>query len=535
LFRVIGGSLDGDMNQSLASDLKSSFARDGYAGPISFLTSAECVLLRNYIRHGELAEPLTWMKGLAPRDPLIHGLATRPELLRWLSELLGSHVYLWGAQLIEKQPGEAHAWHTDVETAHPAGHFVSVWIGVENTSAKSALQYISGSHLIGKSLQQVADERQVERGERTAERSLAWARDTRPHAALVAADVRDGDAILFDGRIWHGSLNIDDKPRRALLLQYAAANQNVRMPAKMNWPFAYKADPPPAITVLGRARGYPNLVDPPHDAPLDQHKLHALDAVSDGKAWTPHPVMKGRTATVGRLGVHYSLLQPGHSPHPPHAHVDEEILIIIDGEAEVVLPQCEDDPSPEIHRLRRGDFTYYPAYRWHTIRNRGDKPVVYLMLKWRGSALGHMSHVPPGVFLRKGSVPSRTSVPFQTRLIFEGKTHFLDRLHVHRSLVMPGGGYEPHADPHDVMIVLLEGTIQTMGQTMTAPAFFYHPADSLHGLRASGDRPAEYLVVEFHGSAERNARGRASAAADWSMTDRFTATPGEKWRAWRVS
>src|SRR5262245_37728564 len=136
------------MNFSLAPDLKTSFARDGYAGPIPFLTSAECILLQNCMRRGEIAEPLTWVKGLAPRDPLIYGLASRPELLRWLSELLGSHVYLWGAQLIEKQPGEAHAWHTDVETSHPAGRFVSVWIGVENTSAKSALQYISGSHLI---------------------------------------------------------------------------------------------------------------------------------------------------------------------------------------------------------------------------------------------------------------------------------------------------------------------------------------------------------------------------------------------------
>jgi hypothetical protein len=61
-----------------------------------------------------------------------------------------------------------------------------------------------------------------------------------------------------------------------------------------------------------------------------------------------------------------------------------------------------------------------------------------------------------------------------------------------------------------------------MGQTMTAPAFCYHPAGSLHGIRAIGDRPARYLVIEMHGERAR---------ADWSMADEFTATPGRSWTA----
>jgi quercetin dioxygenase-like cupin family protein len=499
------------------------------------LTKAECVLLQNYARSGEMAKPLTWMKGLAARDQLIHGLATRPELLQWLCELLGSHIYLWGAQLIEKKPGEAHPWHTDVETSLPTGRFVSVWIGIENTSSKSALQYISGSHLIGKSLQQVAHEREVDRPDRTAARALAWAKEVRFDAALVETDVADGDAVLFDGRIWHGSLNTDDKPRRALLLQYAAARQQVRIPEKVTWPFTYKADPPPAITVLGRAKGCDNLVDPPRDKPLGRPKVAVIEPVPNGRPWTPHPIMKGRTAALANLGAHYSLLQPGHSPHPPHVHVEEEILIVIDGEAEVVLPSSKDDPSPVIHRLRRGDFTYYPPYRWHTIRNASEEPVVYLMLKWRGAALGLTPHVPSGVFLRAGNGPALTGKPFQTRRVLEGKTHFLNKLHVHRSLALPGGGYESHADPHDVMIVLLAGTVRTMGQTMTAPAFFYHPAGSPHGIRALGDAPAEYLVVELHGQAHRDARGRQRGSDGWSTADDFVATPGESWKAWRVS
>jgi hypothetical protein len=97
----------------------------GYVGPVPFLTAAECVLLHNYARHEELAAPLTWPKRLAAQDQLIYGIATRAQLLEWLSELLGFPVYLWGAQLITKQPGEAHPWHTDIETSLPSGKFVS--------------------------------------------------------------------------------------------------------------------------------------------------------------------------------------------------------------------------------------------------------------------------------------------------------------------------------------------------------------------------------------------------------------------------
>jgi mannose-6-phosphate isomerase-like protein (cupin superfamily) len=524
---MIRGGLDGGMNISLASDWPASFARTGYMGPVPFLTEAECVLVQNYARRGELAAPLAWAKGLAARDQLIHGIATRPELLDWLAQLLGSHVYLWGAQMIAKQPGEAHPWHTDIETSLPTGKFVSVWIGVENTSSRSALQYIAGSHLIGKPLQQVAHECGVDRPDRIALRALALAKSIRPDAALVEADVRDGDAILFDGRIWHGSLNSEERPRRALLLQYAAANQKVRIPDKtLNWPFAYTRDPPPAITVLGRARGYANLVDPPQGKRLDQALLAAIKPVPDGKRWTPHPLMKGRAASVGSLGVHYSLLQPGHSPHPPHAHVEEEILIVIEGEADVILPESEDDPAPVIQQLKPGDFTYYPAYRWHTIRNASAKPIVYLMLKWRGTPLGLTQHVPPGVFLDEGNRVSDGGKPFQIKLVFEGATHFLTKLHAHRSVLLPGGGYEPHADPYDVMIVLIEGSVRTMDRTMTAPAFFYHPAGSLHGIRNVGHGPAGYLVVEMHGK-------RRSEA--WSMGDEFTAQPGGSWTAWRVT
>ncbi|HEY8148825.1 MAG TPA: cupin domain-containing protein, partial [Vicinamibacteria bacterium] len=42
-------------------------------------------------------------------------------------------------------------------------------------------------------------------------------------------------------------------------------------------------------------------------------------------------VFKDPTATLDELELHVSTLPPGQSPHPPHKHPDEEIVIIKEG------------------------------------------------------------------------------------------------------------------------------------------------------------------------------------------------------------
>jgi len=46
-------------------------------------------------------------------------------------------------------------------------------------------------------------------------------------------------------------------------------------------------------------------------------------------------------------------------------------LVVLDGEAEVLIANAPDDPAPRVERLRRGDFAYYPSFQHHTIRCPG--------------------------------------------------------------------------------------------------------------------------------------------------------------------
>ena len=120
--------------------------------------------------------------------------------------------------------------------------------------------------------------------------------------------------------------------------------------------------------------------------------IHAFDLpLSAGRGsepWRPFPAFRGPTRTCTDMSCHASVLAGGHSPHPPHAHVEEELLIPLHGEVELVIPSGPDDPMPRSERLTPGSFVYYPARQLHTIRNPGSDPVGYLMFKWQAPANG---------------------------------------------------------------------------------------------------------------------------------------------------
>jgi uncharacterized cupin superfamily protein len=199
------------------------------------------------------------------------------------------------------------------------------------------------------------------------------------------------------------------------------------------------------------------------------------------------------------MSVHVSVLSPGHSPHPPHAHPDEEILIVLDGEAELVISLNETGLNARCERLSVGSFVYYPAFQFHTIRNATAKPITYLMLKWTG---------PP----RETGGPLETTIsrmedirqiadgPFATQLVLEGPTHYLDKVHVHLTELRPGAGYAGHADVHDVAIVVLSGSVKTSDRRMERHGVLYFPAGEMHDMKNPGSAIARYLVFEFHGS-----------------------------------
>jgi quercetin dioxygenase-like cupin family protein len=69
-------------------------------------------------------------------------------------------------------------------------------------------------------------------------------------------------------------------------------------------------------------------------------------------------------------------LKPGMSPHPPHQHPEEEIMIVTEGSGEIVV-------EGKVTPVAPGSMMYCAAGKLHGIKNTGTKPLLFYFCKWR--------------------------------------------------------------------------------------------------------------------------------------------------------
>ncbi|HEU0092112.1 MAG TPA: cupin domain-containing protein, partial [Vicinamibacteria bacterium] len=91
-------------------------------------------------------------------------------------------------------------------------------------------------------------------------------------------------------------------------------------------------------------------------------------------------VFKNPTATLDELELHVTTLPPGQSPHPPHKHPDEEIVIIKEGTVEALV-------NGETKRVGPGSVIFQAANQMHGMRNVGDVPAVYHVMRWNSPGM----------------------------------------------------------------------------------------------------------------------------------------------------
>src|SRR5580698_2194378 len=87
---------------------------------------------------------------------------------------------------------------------------------------------------------------------------------------------------------------------------------------------------------------------------------------------------KARTATVDELEVHVTTLNPGKSPHPPHRHPNEEMVIIKQGTVEALV-------NGEWKRVGPGSVIFNASNQMHGLRNVGPGPATYHVINWKSS------------------------------------------------------------------------------------------------------------------------------------------------------
>jgi quercetin dioxygenase-like cupin family protein len=83
--------------------------------------------------------------------------------------------------------------------------------------------------------------------------------------------------------------------------------------------------------------------------------------------------MKPVKTNVGE--VHISTLNPGLMSHPPHRHVNEELIILRDGE-------CETLSDGKWVKITPGSVVFNASNSLHGFRNVGATPATYHVINW---------------------------------------------------------------------------------------------------------------------------------------------------------
>lgn len=91
-------------------------------------------------------------------------------------------------------------------------------------------------------------------------------------------------------------------------------------------------------------------------------------------------VCQAPTATLDELEIHITTLNPGEQAHPPHQHPDEELLIIKEGTVEALV-------NGEWKRVGPGSVIFQASNVLHAIRNVGDTPATYHVIKWNSPGM----------------------------------------------------------------------------------------------------------------------------------------------------
>jgi mannose-6-phosphate isomerase-like protein (cupin superfamily) len=488
------------------------FFEQGYADPIRLFSVEECRKFLRAASDSMNSPPLDWEKGQAASSRVFYEIARHPLTLEILTTLLGENIMLWGASIVTRPPGVTHAWHSDIETARCSGTTVSLWIGIENANHDSSLSVVPHSHRFGVSVQEERHRRAKSRAECTDNDILSWSRERDPRSSLVRPEITDGEGLFFDGKLWHCSENKSLNTRRALLLQYATPDAVIRIPDFNNieWPFQTVSLPrPPCLLLRGRDNARVNrMVSAP---PISRGRMSMqitkrvyplripLPPDSE-RSWKAYHVYNGSTPGLETISCHASVLKQHQRPHPPHTHEEEEILLLLSGEVDIILPALKGALGDQSKRLQPGHCVYYPANFPHTLETISEEPANYLMFKWRkdhiddgerGLSFGHFNLLE---YLKN----LQGMEGFSTHRVFEGPTAFLRKLECHVSTLSPKAGYEPHVDSHDTSIFVLEGEVETSGERVGPHGVIFYAAGEPHGLRNPGDRTAKYVVFEFH-------------------------------------
>ncbi len=82
----------------------------------------------------------------------------------------------------------------------------------------------------------------------------------------------------------------------------------------------------------------------------------------------------GDACGARQLRLHMSVIDPGQAAHPPHSHAGEEIMFLLEGQAEATI-------GDERYVIGPNTALFCPEHVLHGLRNVGSVPIKYLVIR----------------------------------------------------------------------------------------------------------------------------------------------------------
>ena len=89
-----------------------------------------------------------------------------------------------------------------------------------------------------------------------------------------------------------------------------------------------------------------------------------------------HVYFDGPTDQLSGMTAGSLRLKPGMSPHAPHQHPEEEIMVVTEGSGEISI-------DGKITKVANGSMMYCGAGTLHGIVNTGKSPLLFYYYKWK--------------------------------------------------------------------------------------------------------------------------------------------------------
>jgi quercetin dioxygenase-like cupin family protein len=144
---------------------------------------------------------------------------------------------------------------------------------------------------------------------------------------------------------------------------------------------------PAAIALFAAGFAVAQLFSPPvtAQAPTEKSLASALvraeDAVPTRGEWGEwRRYFRGETQGTRDMVVLVVTLKPGHEPHPPHQHAEEEFMILAEGSGTWTLDGREIG-------AKKGDIVYAAPWTTHGLKNTGNAPLTYYIVKWNNKGV----------------------------------------------------------------------------------------------------------------------------------------------------